>query len=61
MVWLGYDSGNHYGKTWYPNYLPEPELEKVREFHWRLSQGERAVVLKTIRKAWWEHACGGTT
>jgi len=46
MVWLGYDSKR--------NYLPEPELRKVRILHWKLSKLGYVVILKTIRKAWWE-------
>jgi len=46
MVWLGYDSKK--------NYLPEPELEKVKHLHWKLSKEGFTVILKTIRKAWWE-------
>jgi len=46
MIWIGYDSKR--------NYLPEPELEKVKTFHWELGKLGYVVVLKTIRKAWWE-------
>jgi len=46
MVWLGYDSKR--------NYLPEPELRKVKLFHWKLSKLGYIVILKTIRKSWWE-------
>ncbi len=46
MIWIGYDS-----KT---NYLPEPELEKVKTLHWELAKRGFVVVLKTIRPAWWE-------
>lgn len=46
MVWLGYDSKR--------NYLPEPELEKVKILQWELAKTGFTVILKTIRKAWWE-------
>jgi hypothetical protein len=46
MIWLGYDSKK--------NYLPEPELRKVQILHWKLSKQGFIVLLKTIRKAWWE-------
>jgi len=46
LIWLGYDSGK--------NGLPEPPLDKVRMLHWELSCRGFTVVLKTIRKAWWE-------
>lgn len=46
MVWIGYDSKN--------NYLPEPALEKVKALHWKLAKQGIVVILKTIRKAWWE-------
>lgn len=46
VVWLGYDSkGCH---------LPEPSLAKVRLLHWALAKRGIPVLLKTIRKAWWE-------
>lgn len=43
MIWLGYDSKK--------NNLPEPELRKVKEFHWELSKAGFVVILKTIREA----------
>lgn len=46
MVWLGYDSKR--------NYLPEPELRKVKLLHWKLARQGFTVILKTVRKAWWE-------
>jgi len=46
MVWVGYDSKR--------NYLPEPELEKVKEFHWWLGKLGYVVILKTVRRAWWQ-------
>lgn len=46
MVWLGYDSKK--------NYLPEPEFERVKALHWELSKRGFIVILKTLRKAWWE-------
>jgi len=46
IIWLGYDSKR--------NYLPEPELAKVKMLHWELSRAGYFVILKTIRKAWWE-------
>jgi hypothetical protein len=46
MVWLGYDSKR--------NYLPEPELRKVKLLHWKLSKLGYVVILKEIRRAWWE-------
>lgn len=46
MVWLGCDSKM--------NYLPEPELRKVKLLHWKLSTQGFTVILKTIRKAWWQ-------
>jgi len=45
-VWLGYDSRK--------NHLPEPPLEKVKSLYWELGRRGLSVVLKTIRKAWWE-------
>ena len=48
MVWLGYDSR----KT----RLPEPSLDKVRQLYWELGIRGFTVMLKTIRKAWWEQA-----
>jgi hypothetical protein len=46
MVWLGYDSRS--------NHLPEPELEKVKSLYWKLGERGFTVILKKIRKAWWE-------
>lgn len=46
MIWLGYDSKR--------NYLPEPELAKVKQLHWKLSKLGYILILKTIRTAWWE-------
>ena len=46
MVWLGYDLRK--------SRLPEPPLEKVRNLYWELGTRGFTVVLKTIRKAWWE-------
>jgi hypothetical protein len=46
MIWIGYDSKK--------NYLPEPELEKVKALHWELAKRGFIVILKTIRPAWWE-------
>lgn len=48
MIWLGYDSKPE------ENHLPEPSLEDVKELHWELSRRGFVVILKTIRKAWWE-------
>jgi hypothetical protein len=48
MVWLGYDSRK--------SRLPEPELEKVKRLYWELGMHGFTVVLKKIRKAWWEEA-----
>jgi len=48
MIWLGYDSKPKQNK------LPEPPLSKVRELHWELAKRGFVVILKTIRKAWWE-------
>jgi len=48
MVWLGYDSRK--------NHLPEPPLGKVRSLHWELGKRGFTVVLKTIRRAWWEES-----
>jgi hypothetical protein len=44
MIWLGYDSKR--------NYLPEPELNKVKTLHWKLGKAGYFVIWKTIRKAW---------
>jgi hypothetical protein len=46
MVWLGYDSRS--------NHLPEAPLEKVKNLHWELASRSLPVMLKTVRKAWWE-------
>ena len=46
MIWLGYDSKK--------NCLPEPELRKVQILHWTLSRQGFVVILKTMRKAWWQ-------
>jgi uncharacterized Fe-S cluster-containing radical SAM superfamily protein len=46
LIWLGYDSRK--------NRLPEPCLGKVKTLHWELAYRGFTVVLKTIRKAWWE-------
>jgi len=46
LIWLGYDSRK--------NRLPEPPLAKIRALHWNLACRGFTVVLKTIRKAWWE-------
>lgn len=46
MIWLGYDSKG--------SYLPEPELQKVKALHWKLAEQGFVIILKTIRKAWWE-------
>lgn len=48
MVWLGYDSRR--------NCLQEPELDKVKQLYWELGVRGFTVVLKKIRKAWWEQA-----
>lgn len=48
MIWLGYDSKPKQNK------LKEPPLEQVKELHWELAQRGFVVILKTIRKAWWE-------
>lgn len=53
MIWFGYDSKR--------NYLPEPELKKVKILHWKLSKAGYFVILKTIRKAWWEEGSKGST
>jgi len=47
MVWLGYDSRKHH--------LPEPKLEKVKNLYWELGSRGFTVILKTIRKAWYEN------
>ena len=46
LIWLGYDSRK--------NRLPEPSLEKLKALYWELGRRGFTVVLKTIRKAWWE-------
>lgn len=46
MVWLGYDSGK--------NHLLEPKLEKVKNLYWELGCRGFTVILKKIRKVWWE-------
>ena len=46
MVWLGYDSRK--------NHLPEPELKKVKSLYWELGRRGFTIILKEIRKAWWE-------
>jgi len=46
MVWLGYDSKK--------NHLPEPKLEKVKNLQWELEKRGFIVLLKTIRRAWFE-------
>lgn len=46
IVFLGYDSKH--------NYLPEPELRKAKLFHWKLAKEGFCVILKKIRRAWWE-------
>jgi hypothetical protein len=48
MVWLGYDSRS--------SGLPEPELEKVKQLYWELGTRGFTVILKKIRKAWWEES-----
>lgn len=48
MIWLGYDSKPKENK------LPEPALADVKCLHWELSMRGFSVILKTIRKAWWE-------
>jgi len=48
MIWLGYDSRN--------NHLPEPKLDKVKTLHWELGRRGFTVILKTIRRAWWEES-----
>lgn len=48
MIWLGMDSKPKVNK------LPEPSLKKVKQLHWELAKRGYVVVLKTIRKAWWE-------
>lgn len=48
MIWLGMDSKPK------QNRLPEPSLEKVRELHWELARRGFVVILKMIRKAWWQ-------
>ena len=50
MIWLGYDSKQ--------SYLPEPELNKVKILSWKLSELGYVVILKTIRKPWWENQLG---
>jgi len=50
MIWLGYDSKQ--------SYLPEPELNKVKILDWKLSELGYVVILKTIRKPWWENQLG---
>jgi hypothetical protein len=45
-VWIGYDSKR--------NYLPEPELRKVKILHNGLKTLGFTVIPKTMRKAWWE-------
>jgi len=46
MTWLGYDSKS--------NFLPEPELDKVKALYWELGRRGFTVILKTVRRAWWE-------
>jgi hypothetical protein len=46
LIWLGYDSRK--------NHLPEPPLAKVQDLHEKLSAMGFKVVLKTVRRAWWE-------
>jgi len=48
MVWLGYDSRS--------SGLPEPELEKVKSLYWELGTRGFTVILKKIRKTWWEES-----
>jgi len=48
MVWLGYDSTDCH--------LPEPELQKIKQLYWELGTRGFTVILKNIRKAWWEES-----
>jgi len=48
MIWLGYDSKPKQNK------LPEPPLSQFKELHWGLSREGFFVILKTVRKAWYE-------
>jgi hypothetical protein len=48
MVWLGYDSRK--------NHLLEPELVKVKTLYWELGRRGFTVVLKKVRKAWFENS-----
>ncbi len=48
LIWLGYDSRK--------SHLPEPPLAKVQDLYWELGARGFSVVLKTIRKAWWEES-----
>ena len=48
MVWLGYDSRR--------NRLPEPKLNKVKSLYWELGLMGFTIILKTIRKVWWEES-----
>jgi len=50
MIWLGYDSKQ--------SYLPEPELNKVKILDWKLSELGYVVILKTLRKSWWQNQLG---
>lgn len=46
MIWLGYDTKGCR--------LPEPPLRMVMDLHFELARRGFVVVLKHIRKAWWE-------
>ena len=46
MIWIGYDTKGCR--------LPEPSLERVKALHFELAKRGFIVVLKHIRKAWWE-------
>jgi hypothetical protein len=50
LVWLGHDSGK--------NRLPEPPLAKLQSLYQELGSRGFTLVLKMIRKAWWEHVTG---
>ena len=48
MVWLGMDSKPQ------KNRLPETSLQRLKILHWELSRRGYVVILKTVRKAWWQ-------
>lgn len=46
MIWLGYDSKECK--------LDEPSLSKTKRLHYALASRGHTVILKKMRKAWWE-------